>query len=31
MTPENAIIKTFGKSFATPLDFDFFKHLILMN
>ena len=25
-TKENAIKKTFGKSFAIPLDFDFFKH-----
>ena len=26
MTKENAIKKTFGKRFAIPLDFDFFKH-----
>ena len=26
MTKENAIRKTFGKRFAIPLDFDFFKH-----
>ena len=25
-TQENAIKKTFDKRFATPLDFDFFKH-----
>ena len=25
-TKGNAIKKTFGKSFAIPLDFDFFKH-----
>ena len=25
-TQENAIKKTFGKRFAIPLDFDFFKH-----
>ena len=27
-THENAIKKTFDKSFAIPLDFDFFKHLV---
>ena len=27
-TKENAIKKTFGKRFAKPLDFDFFKHAV---
>ena len=28
ITQENAIKTTFGKRFAIPLDFDFFKHLV---